>query len=89
VRFTIEDGTTACVAVFYEDKVVVANIGDSEMILGRKDGDVSVLTEVHNPKKNPNEGKRIEEVGGRLYHDRVGHPKLNPNFVNIAVSRAM
>ena len=59
------------------------------MILVRSEGEPLTLSEVHNPKKNSAEIKRIEAIGGRLYHERVGHPKLNPAYVNIAVSRAM
>jgi len=85
----LTDGTTAAIAIFHEDKLYVANVGDSEMILSRTDGEVLTLTEVHNPKKNVDEGARVEAVGGRLFHDRVGHPKLNPAYVSIAVSRAI
>jgi hypothetical protein len=31
----------------------------------------------------------VTQAGGRIYHNRVGHPKFNPQLMNIAVSRAI
>jgi len=84
----LKDGTTAIVAVFNEDKLVVGNVGDSELILS-KEGKAHSLCPVHNPKRNPEEVKRIEAAGGRMYNDRLAHPALNPAYFNIAVSRAV
>jgi len=84
----LTDGTTVCIAIIQENRLWVANVGDSELVLCRK-GEGIPLSEVHNPKKNKKEGERVEKEGGRIYHDRVGHPRLNPGFVNIAVSRSI
>jgi serine/threonine protein phosphatase PrpC len=84
----LKDGTTAIVAVFHEDKLIVGNIGDSELIFC-KNGEAHSLCAVHNPKRNPDEVKRVEAVGGRIYNERLAHPALNPAYFNIAVSRAV
>lgn len=90
-------GTTAAVlAIFEEDgklAVVAGNIGDSEMLLGRRkpggSPDFVVLSEIHNIEKNHSERVRVEAEGGRIYHDRLGHPQFNPQFTSLGVSRAM
>jgi len=84
----LKDGTTAIVAVINEDKMVVGNVGDSELILGRN-GNALSLCDVHNPKRNHKEVERIEQEGGKIYNDRLAHPSLNPAIFNIAVSRAI
>jgi len=47
------------------------------------------VSSVHNPKKNPKEGVRVESVGGHIWNDRLAHPNLNPNYFSIAVSRSI
>eukprot|EP01103_Thecamoeba_quadrilineata_P017123 TRINITY_DN5952_c0_g1_i2.p1 TRINITY_DN5952_c0_g1~~TRINITY_DN5952_c0_g1_i2.p1 ORF type:complete len:345 (+),score=92.09 TRINITY_DN5952_c0_g1_i2:20-1054(+) len=84
----LKDGTTAIVAVFHGDKLIVGNVGDSELIMS-KDGKALSFCLVHNPKRNPEEVKRIEAAGGRMYNERLAHPALNPAIFNIAVSRAI
>jgi len=82
------DGTTATIALLKGNVLVVGNVGDSEAILCR-DRQAIALTTIHNPQKNEDEKKRIVDEGGRLYHDRLAHPVLNPAFFNIAVSRSI
>jgi len=84
----LKDGTTAIVAIINENKLVVGNIGDSELVLCKKNKAIS-LCPVHNPKRNMDEARRIEDEGGRIYNDRLAHPSLNPAIFNIAVSRAI
>jgi len=84
----LKDGTTAVVAIINENKLIVGNIGDSELIICNNEKAVS-LVPVHNPKRNRKEVERIEEAGGRVYNDRLAHPSLNPAIFNIAVSRAI
>ncbi|KAL6080501.1 PPM-type phosphatase domain-containing protein [Balamuthia mandrillaris] len=81
-------GTTAAVVVVKDNKLVIGNVGDSEVVLcdGKK---AITLSEVHNPKRNPEEGERVKKVGGTLFQDRVGHPVFNPAIMSIAVSRAI
>ena len=82
-------GTTAAVALIQQpNTLVVANVGDSEIVLSKKRKAI-LLSECHNPKKNEKESKRVKEEGGVIYHQRVGHPLFNPAFLSLAVSRAM
>jgi len=82
-------GTTAAVALLKQPNVlVIANVGDSEIVLC-KNGKAVLLSECHNPKKNDNETKRVESEGGIIYHQRIGHPLFNPAFLSLAVSRAI
>jgi len=80
-------GTTACIALIYENKLYVANLGDSGAILYRGNK-INKMTSSHTPK-NPAERERIEKMGGIIWRDRLGHPTWNPNIVNIAVTRAL
>lgn len=84
----LEDGSTAVVALVLGAKLFVGNIGDSEAILCHN-GKAVCLSTLHNPSKNPSEITRVQEAGGRLYYNRVGHPVINPVLFNIAVSRAI
>jgi len=84
----LEDGTTGVVALLFGNTLLIGNIGDSEAVLSRN-GTAVNLTTLHNPSKNPSEAKRVVAAGGRLYHNRVGHPHLNATYFNIAVSRAI
>jgi serine/threonine protein phosphatase PrpC len=84
----LPDGTTVAIAVIQGNNLIVANIGDSEIVLCRGTKAIP-LTILHNPQKNPDEKERIVSSGGRLYHDRLAHPVLNPAFFNIAVSRSI
>eukprot|EP00759_Apiculatamorpha_spiralis_P057192 PhF_6_TR8489/c0_g1_i1/m.13279/K14803/PTC2_3; protein phosphatase PTC2/3 len=81
-------GSTAAVAIIVNnDTLVTANVGDSEIVLCRA-GKPLVLTTRHVPT-NDDEQKRVLEAGGRMYRKRVGHPKFNPEFVSLGVSRAI
>lgn len=84
---SLDGGSTALCALFIGSIMYVVNLGDSEAVLCRKNTGISLL-KPHNPKKNPEEAKRVVEAGGRLYRNRLGHPVYNPQYFNIAVSRA-
>ncbi len=47
------------------------------------------LSAIHNVKDNADEERRVRELGGVIFHGRVGHPCLNPAYFSIAVSRAI
>eukprot|EP00933_Yihiella_yeosuensis_P031597 TRINITY_DN25176_c0_g1_i1.p1 TRINITY_DN25176_c0_g1~~TRINITY_DN25176_c0_g1_i1.p1 ORF type:complete len:414 (+),score=77.64 TRINITY_DN25176_c0_g1_i1:123-1364(+) len=89
------DGTTAAVVVV--DRVacccVVGNVGDSEVIMGGRSSTgetmVKTLTEVHHLKRSASEAKRVEDVGGRVWKGRLGHPKISPQVLSLSVSRAL
>jgi len=62
-----EDGTTACVAYITDNnKLYVANVGDSRAIVACADGSVVEMSQDHKPDL-PSERKRIEAA----YHDVV------------------
>jgi serine/threonine protein phosphatase PrpC len=84
----LNDGTTLVVGLVAGNKLYVANVGDSEALICREDKPI-VLTTIHNPSKNPKEGVRVQNAGGRLINNRVGHPHYNVRLFNIAVSRAI
>eukprot|EP00930_Biecheleria_cincta_P012734 TRINITY_DN11707_c0_g1_i2.p1 TRINITY_DN11707_c0_g1~~TRINITY_DN11707_c0_g1_i2.p1 ORF type:complete len:333 (+),score=67.83 TRINITY_DN11707_c0_g1_i2:92-1090(+) len=89
------DGTTAAVALLdrAQGRCFIGNVGDSEVVLGRRDATgktcCQVLTEVHNVRGNPAEADRVIAAGGRLWHRRLGHPKLNPRVCSLAISRSI
>mmetsp|Transcript_93210 Transcript_93210/g.164906 ORF Transcript_93210/g.164906 Transcript_93210/m.164906 type:complete len:466 (-) Transcript_93210:115-1512(-) len=89
------DGTTAAVAIVdpAAGSCIIGNVGDSEVIVGTRDvsGKEShqVLTEVHHIKRNPEEQKRVEGVGGRVWRGRLGHPAISPEVLSLSVSRAI
>lgn len=89
------DGTTAAVALVDQTmkRCCVGNVGDSEVVICTRDPaglqTYRVLTELHNLKQNSAEAARITAVGGRVWHSRLGHPKLNPRVCSLAVSRSI
>lgn len=85
---TNESGSVCAVALFTESAVVVGNVGDAEIVLCRN-GSPVVLTTKHNLSNNSAEMERVKAVGGKIFHNRVGHPKFNPSVVSIAVTRAI
>jgi serine/threonine protein phosphatase PrpC len=84
----MDDGSTLVCALIKGTKLIVANVGDSEAVLSRN-GIATVLTTLHTPLRNADESKRIISIGGRVIRGRLGHPHLNPQYFNVAVSRAI
>lgn len=80
-------GTTVAVVVAYNHKLVVANVGDSEIHLSRN-GNIIPLCEVHNIGKNPQEKQRVIGAGGQVGEHSIIHP-VNPFYGKISVSRSM
>ncbi|KAG5468708.1 hypothetical protein CUR178_01543 [Leishmania enriettii] len=85
---TNESGSVCAVALIIDDKLVVGNVGDAEVVLSRNAKPI-VLTVRHNISSNPSEEERIRSVGGKVCHNRVGHPNYNPAVVSLAVTRAI
>lgn len=85
----IESGSTVAVALIVDETLITGNVGDSEIVLCRSGQQAVVLTVKHNLGCNPSEVERVKAVGGRIFHNRVGHPKFNPMLVSLAVSRAV
>ena len=84
----IEAGSTVAIAIIVGEYLVTGNVGDSEIVLCRE-GTPLLLTTKHNCASNPVELERVKACGGRIFHNRVGHPKFNPQLVSLAVSRAI
>jgi len=88
VKSELADGTTATVALVHGQHLIVANVGDSEAVLCRGTQAIP-LSPIHNVKDNPDEAKRVQEEGGLIFKNRVGHPSLNAAYFSIGVSRAI
>ncbi|PRP74396.1 hypothetical protein PROFUN_10294 [Planoprotostelium fungivorum] len=63
---SINSGTTAASIIVWGDKLFVANVGDSEVVISRG-GVATVLTHSHLPDK-PEEKERIQRLGGIVVH---------------------
>lgn len=87
-RETNESGSVCAVALIIDDKLIVGNVGDCEAVLSRN-GKPLVLTVRHTIASNPSEEERVRGVGGKVCHNRVGHPNYNPAVVSLAVTRAI
>ena len=80
----LEDGTTAVTAMVLGDRLFVANLGDSRLIVGGQAGAVRFRTLDHKPDATP-EKVRIEAAGG-FVREVQGVAKLNGA---ITVARAI
>lgn len=89
------DGTTAAVVLVDRkaNRCIVANVGDSEVLLGARNATgetlCQTLTQVHHPKRSPAEAERVTASGGRIWRGRLGHPKISPQVLSLSVSRAI
>ncbi|KAI1729045.1 protein phosphatase 2C domain-containing protein [Ditylenchus destructor] len=70
-----DSGATACVALLFENKVIVANVGDSRAVLCR-DGSAVDLSVDHKPE-DTTEKERIEKAGGCVSEDGRVNGGLN------------
>ena len=68
-------GTTVCVCLKLNQRVCIANIGDSGAFVLNKNGSIKKITKQHH-LDNPSELKRIEDMGGVLLY---GGGKLRLN----------
>lgn len=74
------DGTTATVAFVIEEKIWVANVGDSRTIIVKQGGETIQASEDAKPNM-PTYRKTIEKLNGRVFQGRV--------MANLAVARAI
>jgi len=58
-----DSGSTAVTVFIIDDKLYVANVGDSEALIVSKENEFKIITEIHNPTI-PSEEQRIEDFGG-------------------------
>jgi len=70
-----DSGCTACVVMLQENKVIVANAGDSRCVMSR-DGKAVELSFDHKPEDDP-ERERIEKAGGKVTADGRVNGGLN------------
>ena len=63
-------GSTAAIALIIGDKIIVANVGDTRVLLVDASGTAIRLTVDHNTS-NAEERKAIEERGGTIFQNRV------------------
>lgn len=84
----LDAGSTVAVCLMVGSQLIAANVGDSEIVLSRG-GQPLVMSTIHNMNKNPAEEDRVKEAGGRVFQKRLGHPRFNPQFLNIAVTRSI
>ncbi|KAH7731793.1 Protein phosphatase 2C containing protein [Aphelenchoides avenae] len=71
----VDSGTTACVALLYKDRVVVANVGDSRAVLSR--GGTAVDLSVDHKPEDALEKARVEAAGGHVSEDGRVNGGLN------------
>lgn len=86
-REEIFDGTTVSILVCYDNKLLAANIGDSEIHLFKNE-EVIPLCQIHNIGKNPSEKERVMKEGGAVGQNSIIHP-ASVYFGKISVSRSM
>ncbi|KAI9348762.1 phosphatase 2C-like domain-containing protein [Zopfochytrium polystomum] len=81
---TYMSGTTAVVLICLEadDRVVIANVGDSRVLLGRKEGDddawAAVQLTTDHTCSNPDELSRVKSSGARIEQLTIGEDKDGP-----------
>ena len=84
-------GSTACTSFFQNNKLYFANVGDSRAVLARDAGNAYHaidLTSDHKPDR-PDERKRIESSGGRVFEWGVPRVWLkNADMPGLAMSRS-
>jgi len=79
----VRDGSTAVTVLILGNKLYLANCGDSECVIAKKQGDIYIaelLSKKHSPD-DPDERQRIEDAGGRVILGRV--------MGSLAVARAL
>lgn len=64
-----QSGSTATVIIIYKNKLYCANVGDSSCFIFLENRNIK-MTKDHNPK-DPKEVKRIKDMGGLVFNDRV------------------
>lgn len=80
-------GSTAVTAIVTPTHIVIANVGDSRAVLFSTQETIA-LTDDHKPNR-PDEQKRIEDLGGSIFHHGVWRVRSFFGFGGLAVSRAL
>ncbi|CCW66531.1 unnamed protein product [Phytomonas sp. Hart1] len=83
-----ESGSVCVVVIVIDDTLVIGNVGDCEAVLCRG-GSPIVPTVKHTLQSNTKELERVHDAGGKIFHNRVGHPRFNPSVISLGVTRAI
>mmetsp|Transcript_91904 Transcript_91904/g.256007 ORF Transcript_91904/g.256007 Transcript_91904/m.256007 type:complete len:351 (+) Transcript_91904:153-1205(+) len=90
------DGSTAAVVLLDTEKsrCIVANVGDTEVLLGTRGTDNStsyeVISQLHRPLAGSAEAERVTKASGTVVKNRVAHPKFKSTVkFSLGVSRAI
>lgn len=79
-----KSGSTCLIAIAEQQKLTVANIGDSRGVMCDKNGKTVNMTTDHKPN-NDDERKRIEAAGGEVYESSPGIWRVR----HLAMSRSL
>ena len=75
-------GSCAIIVIIIENKIYVANVGDSRGLLSKNNGnEYIIITEDHKPC-NENEQKRIMENGGEVYQTQTPINGIDNDTIN-------
>jgi len=80
-------GSTAIVVVFYMKDVWIANIGDGQAILVKKDKSIVPLSTIHH-LEDMAEKERVEAAGMQIWHSHCGPRIRHPDGSSLEPSRA-
>lgn len=78
---TYISGTTAVIAIFHENKLIVANVGDSRVVIGLEDAEGKILSKqltVDHNCSNKEEYDRVISKGGRIEALQFGDESFGP-----------
>jgi len=76
----LEDGSTATIAVIWEEKINVAHVGDCKAVVWHE-GKPVVLTTDHNPSLESEKERIVTKYGGKIKNDRIrGHLAISRCF---------
>ena len=77
-----KSGSCALVSILFDNKIYIANIGDSRAIMSMNSGTkVKQLTNDHKPD-NPKEFERVIKNGSKIYIDDNDDPNRDPSKLN-------
>ncbi len=83
-----KSGSCALVSVLYDNKIYIANVGDSRAIMSINGGaKVKQLTTDHKPN-NPKEFERVIKQGSKIYPDDNDDPDRDPSKLTFIKDKA-
>ena len=83
-----KSGSCALVSILFDNKIYIANLGDSRAIMSMNSGTkVKQLTNDHKPN-NPKEFERVIKNGSKIYIDDNDDPHRDPSKLNFIKDKA-